>query len=143
MRGNRDQITLDLYGQNLWGRQYVFMPTFTDIEYRGHNYICNADHGYGSDRTSDWKLCMKNGGGVKGLSVTLTIWQRAVSGNHVLYVNDQKIPFKLNVINEPLRKGTWQPMKMDFNACSSLTELDRDYYDQPLQLVRQDFRKAN
>lgn len=140
MRGNRDQITLNLYGRNLWGRQYIFMPTFTDIEYRSHRYICDAEGASEPVQTSDWKMCMQNGGGVVGLSVTLTIWQRAVSGNHTLYVNDQEIPFRLNVINEPLREGTWQPMKMAFNACSSLSELDRDYYDQPISLVRQDFR---
>lgn len=142
MRGNRSGIQLHLYGHNLWGLQHVFLPRYKDLEISGIGYICKHDGETGYPNHSNWKVCMGQGG-VEGLIVYMNVWPQAYSGEHILYVNDQEIPFKLEVVDEPLRDPEWQPMKMAFESCSVLREVDRDYYDQPFYLVRQDFRRAN
>lgn len=141
MRGNRAGVNLYLYGHNLWGLQRVFLPRFTDLEISSVRYICKHDGETGYPIHSDWKVCL-GGGGVEGLVISMNVWPQAYSGQHILYVNDQEIPFQLEVENEPLRDPEWQPMKMEFQSCSVLREVDRDYYDQPFLLVRQDFRRG-
>lgn len=140
LRGNQPTITLYLYGEHLWGRQYFFMPRFTDIEYRDYSYICSRDQNNGSNQHRWWRTCMEQTHGVVGVAVTLTAWPRAYSGEHILYVNDQEIRFDLSINNEPLRDAEWQDMEMEFQSCNVLREVNRDYYDQPLRLVRSDFR---
>ncbi|MEM9054336.1 MAG: hypothetical protein AAGB16_03335, partial [Pseudomonadota bacterium] len=125
LRGNRDQIVLNLYGPNLFGEHRYFISAHTDIELRGASYICNQPHGFGYEGSKlhgDWRICMQNGGGVAGLRFVMTVWPRATSGPHVIYVNDQEVPFNLNVINEPLREAEWQDMEMVFESCSVLRE---------------------
>lgn len=142
MRGNRSSVALRLYGHNLWGLQYVFIPRHKDLEISGVRYICRWDGETGYADHPNWKVCMGQGG-VEGLIVSMNVWPQAYSGDHVLHVNDQEIPFKLEVVNEPLREPEWQPMKMEFQSCSVLREVDRDYSDQPFLLIRQDFRRQN
>lgn len=139
MRGNRSGITLRLYGANLWGVQHIFMPRYRDLEVSGYRYICEQDGEDGYSSHSNWKVCMDQGG-VRGLEVHMNVWWKATSGPHELFVNGEPIPFNLVVENEPLRKPEWQPMKMEFQSCSVLKEVDRDWNDQPFTLVRQDFR---
>lgn len=140
MRGNRSDIYLDLMGENLWGVQHVFIPGYTDLELYGVRYICQYDGANGYPTHPNWKVCLDQGG-VRGIRVSMNVWPQAYSGEHILYVNDQEIPFELKVNNEPLRDPEWQDMKMEFSSCSVLQEVDRDYYDQPFRLIRQDFTK--
>lgn len=139
MRGNRAGISLRLYGDNLWGLQRPFLPAYTDLEISGISYICNDETGTGYKSHSNWRVCLGQGGS-KGIIVHMNVWPQAYSGVHTLFLNNQEIPFELDVVGEPLRDPEWQPLKMEFQNCSTLREVDRDYNDQPFLLVRQDFR---
>lgn len=137
MRGNRASVTLNLYGPNLWGRHYVALPWSSDMEVSGFRYICDQDGEAGNSTHWSWELCMERGG-VKGISVSLVVWPRAYSGRHVLRVDEQEIPFELVVHNEPIRDQVWQPMEMEMMSCSVLQEVNRDWHEHPIRLVRHD-----
>lgn len=140
MHGNRSAIHLRLYGPNLWGMHRMFIPRSTHLEITGVNYICEPSDEGGYPLHSNWRVCMGQGG-VRGIEIAINIWWKAESKQHILYFDGQEIPFNLNVINEPQRYPEWQPMKMEMQSCSVLQEVDRDYYENPFRLVRQDFRR--
>ena len=137
MRGNRATIYLRLFGENLWGLHRIFIPKVSDLEIGRINYIC-APGQYSVH--SDWKTCMSQGG-VKGIQLSLNVWPQAVSGEHILYFDDQEIPFNLRVLNEPQRYPEWQSMEMEMKSCAVLEEINRPNDQFPFRLVRQDFRR--
>ncbi len=140
MRGNRSAVRLRLYGDNLWGVQRAFIPWSSDLELSGVYYICEQQGDDGYPIHSDWMVCMEQGG-VRGLEARMNVWSQAESKTHILYVNDQEVPFNLNVIDEPQRYAEWQPLKMEMKTCSVLQEIDRSYDEHPFRLIRQDFRR--
>lgn len=139
MRGNRSGFSIRFFGPNLWGVQRVFMPRYRDLEVSGVRYVCEWDGETGYESHPNWGVCIDQGG-VRGIQVNLNVWPKATTGPHEIFINGEAIPFNLVVENEPLRYPEWQPMKMEFQSCSVLQEVDRGWDDQPFRLVRQDFR---
>lgn len=135
MRGNRSQITIDLYGDHMWGIQYAFIPWSTDLEIARMDYICAPGAAYAAH--SWWSVCEGSGGTV-GVRITMNVWDQAETKLHKLMFNGEEIPFKLNVIGEPQRYPKWEDLKMRLTTCGLFEEFDRDRKEHPIRLVRAD-----
>ena len=98
MRGNRPKAILDIYGENLWGEHEFFLPRQTGIEISGMDYICANRNVRGTFFGA--QTCMDEGG-VIGRRLTLVFWTQAAPGIKVLRLNDQLIPFKVEIENYP------------------------------------------
>lgn len=140
LHGNRADIVLRLYGSNLWGVHYGHIPWSSDIELLGFDYVCGRPDENGRDVYAQWKTCM-NLGGVIAIEARLKVWWRAESKRHILHFDGMEIPIDLEVVNEPQRYPEWQDLKMEFQTCNTLQEVDRTYDEHPFKLVRRDFRE--
>jgi|GEM_PF-988195 len=139
LHGNRDNITLRLYGTNLWGVHYGHLPWSSDLELMSFDYVCAQPDSNGGDVHSNWKVCMDRGG-VVAIQTKIKVWWRAESKRHILHFDGIEIPIDLEVVNEPIRGEDWQDMKMEFRSCNTLQEVDRDFRDRPFKLIRRDFK---
>lgn len=137
-RGNRKTISIDLLGEHMWGRHYVFLPWSSDLEISGYRYICADGAKYQTHWS--WNVCEENGGTV-GLRVNMNVWHRAQTKEHILMFDGQEVPFKLNVIGEPQRETEWQNMTMTLDNCGFFQEDNRPYSEHPIKITRWDPEK--
>lgn len=144
MRGNRPTVYLNLYGENMWGLHYFWLPRESDIEISGLNYICQMQNGEGYPLHSNYHVCMSQGG-VLGVQLPLILWPNAKPGPHTLYFNDQEIVFNLNLTGfpEPPPEPVygWRPMKLEMASCSTLQEVDPPEGETAHVFTRSDFRR--
>jgi hypothetical protein len=139
MRGNRPGFWLNLYGSNLWGQHYYWMPRSSDIEISGIGYIC-AGENPPYPVHSNSHVCL-NSGGVSGVQIYFNAWAGAKPGRQALYFDDQVIEFNLDITGHPDAVveevvATSRPVELSFESCSVLREINPPEGIAPLILRR-------
>lgn len=132
MRGNRPSFKLRLFGRELWGIHYVWMPPESDLELRSMRYICTLrSDGSGYPTHSTYSVCMSQGG-VVGVEINIVVWSKAKPGRQFMYFDRQPIPFDLELERWP---GIQRDIKLELAACPLLREIESSVPN-PLVLQR-------
>jgi hypothetical protein len=89
MRGNRRNIYIEVYGENLWGYHRTWIDRVHNLEPYGTGYILRKANSSGF------------GDQIVGIRFKFVTWPDMFPGKKVLWIDDIPIPFELVLNNYP------------------------------------------